>query len=971
MLALGRTYQPSDEETPSARVGSTLGESSKETSSSAHRRANSIMTNVTISSPALASLNLNPAPTTSTAHPADRSDIHKSCRTIEVLAVALKDYCEAARAFAATQKKLVRALKDAAGIKAGVEYAANALSTTASIFEVLADVDAKFAKIADKECGSVNAEVKKWFKKLAKEEKAHDDRMNESNAKIKQAGQSYEKKSKKGTRDAGEEHARYINLLSVIGPEMSQEKHNHAMYVAQQHASTMFGVAACLARIADAEWARTCESMRRFAPTIGPLGEWRALCEGTWSGPLPDDLPDASSPRAQVLTPHSLSPTPTMTTAAGSTAYGNVVSEWGTTTTSERLLPVPPGGGGFNPGSSPSVGNIPSELPRLPYASNTYNSTNTQSSTATNDSVNSDGHSQRSVNSITTLSAFPLPPTHIPGPVSATPVSQVAEAQRQQHHQVQQIQNIHAALSHIEIQNHALNQAHPELSGSPLPTESLLGADAAAGMSDAPRSPRIPPPTSHMPSVSRQNSGGFPEERSRPGSSMEHRTPFSSNPPLPPMGGGEPPRPRRRSIIGRPPLPSPAPKSPLPPVPVLPSPTLAFRPDSPFKRSEQTDREFGVQKDGASAGNATSVDGGDRGRSAFKSRSIDGGRKTLVRSESTGSNVAALKNRYSQIIEAPSQGPKDVPRLPMSVSEMASRYQPVDEPMSPRRMAASPSTDRFPPLTLPSETPMRQMARDMQIDENEIRKRKQRIEELAELELKEREYALRQRERELNQRSRELERDKLQFLHFRPDSSFTANAANVGDGPKGLRNNRFTHKRGSQSVSHIIVPHPSSSSSSIITTTSNPTAIVSTSTPHLPLPMPIQTPLPSPAKMPSHSPSRSQSSTPLPAKDHAPFCGCDTCSVAKYRLSNTSPSPRDLRPPEPPIMLRPEKPKGWIRRLSMPSVSGALSLDAAKKHAASLRDGLSLPVGENGRLRKTSFEQDVAGNTAVTAVGRR
>lgn len=66
--------------------------------------------------------------------------------------------------------------------------------------------------------------------------------MNVSNAKIKQAGkrfslilwkicltlfskgQSYERKSKKGSRDASEEHERYINLLSVLGPEMSQSK---------------------------------------------------------------------------------------------------------------------------------------------------------------------------------------------------------------------------------------------------------------------------------------------------------------------------------------------------------------------------------------------------------------------------------------------------------------------------------------------------------------------------------------------------------------------------------------------------------------------------------------------------------------------------------------------------------------------------------------------------------------------------
>lgn len=34
------------------------------------------------------------------------------------------------------------------------------------MFEVLADVDAKFAKLMDKECDGVSGEVRKWFKKL-------------------------------------------------------------------------------------------------------------------------------------------------------------------------------------------------------------------------------------------------------------------------------------------------------------------------------------------------------------------------------------------------------------------------------------------------------------------------------------------------------------------------------------------------------------------------------------------------------------------------------------------------------------------------------------------------------------------------------------------------------------------------------------------------------------------------------------
>lgn len=37
-------------------------------------------------------------------------------------------------------------------------------------------------------------------------------------------GQQYERKAKKKDLSAAEEHTRYVNLLSAVGPEMSQEK---------------------------------------------------------------------------------------------------------------------------------------------------------------------------------------------------------------------------------------------------------------------------------------------------------------------------------------------------------------------------------------------------------------------------------------------------------------------------------------------------------------------------------------------------------------------------------------------------------------------------------------------------------------------------------------------------------------------------------------------------------------------------
>lgn len=54
---------------------------------------------------------------------AERADIHKSCKSIETLLNTLNEYCEAAGAVVALQKKLGKALKDAASLKVTGEIA--------------------------------------------------------------------------------------------------------------------------------------------------------------------------------------------------------------------------------------------------------------------------------------------------------------------------------------------------------------------------------------------------------------------------------------------------------------------------------------------------------------------------------------------------------------------------------------------------------------------------------------------------------------------------------------------------------------------------------------------------------------------------------------------------------------------------------------------------------------------------------
>lgn len=354
---------------------------------------------------------------------------------------------------------------------------------------------------------------------------------------------------------------------------------NHTVNVTQQNTLVTFNVAATLSRIADAEWTRTCECMRRMSPTIGPLGEWRSLCEGAWTGSLPDDLPEVSSetlPTQAPITP--------------------VVSEWGQTgpsTPLRRSLPVPPVTN-HSPGSisAPAVTSL--DPPRSPFSKATQN--------------------QGSINSITTLSAFPFPPTHFPLPLAANE----AELQRQK----TQLQTLQSAHSRTSSPNPAQSQGvlalpAPIMTDSPKQMAvSALPESLAQDVSKSSHSLQM----SQTPSTSHQSPPQVPP-RPEPSSLLsedkESVKPITS--------GGDLKKPRRLSLIAR----------------IPPSSDRTIRPIPPFKRAEHssTEKEFGVHA--------------NSDRSALKGHSVDVAKKDLERTDSThstGSNVAALRNKYTRTV---------------------------------------------------------------------------------------------------------------------------------------------------------------------------------------------------------------------------------------------------------------------------------------------------------------------------------
>jgi hypothetical protein len=194
---------------------------------------------------------------------------------------------------------------------------------------------------------------------------------------------------------------------------------NHALLVTQKHTLATNSVAACLSRIADTEWLRSCEEVRRFASKIGQLGEWRALCEGGWTGAIPQDLPSLDEKPEQSSGPGNTQSNPPKHSlerqdsrgARARTEQGQFNERAGfrsaqdaymlplrTTTTScgEPFLSRKPSFPSAQQSNSPSPSrpNTAANSPKVPFVpSEKWTDT---------------------VGSVTSLSSFPCPPAHVP-----------------------------------------------------------------------------------------------------------------------------------------------------------------------------------------------------------------------------------------------------------------------------------------------------------------------------------------------------------------------------------------------------------------------------------------------------------------------------------------------------------------------------------------------------------------------------
>jgi hypothetical protein len=268
--------------------------------------------------------------------------------------------------------------------------------------------------------------------------------------------------------------------------------------------------------------------------------------------------------------------------------------------------------------------------------------------------------------------------------------------------------------------------------------------------------------------------------------------------------------------------------------------------------------------------------------------------------------------------------PRDLPRLPLSVATIATKYQSEnssESASSPRWQTRSPINDLpHRPRDSGSSSPHPQQAQqfpsissvrtDMPTDELALRR--QRLEELEDLERRERALELRAREREAVQREHDEIMRSRAFDGYASDS---------------LQNRTMPPQR----------PH-----SQVLQPNRGPPISLTSGRSHsttslLP---------PGPSTLATNTAQRAMKDV------HLPGCQCPACTVARYA---ETPLSAHLRPQE-----REKSKGGWMRRLSMPAVSNAFSSEAKRAGGIGGKGASAKALGSLGE-----------GNRSLVSLGRR
>ncbi|KAG0143383.1 hypothetical protein CROQUDRAFT_48855 [Cronartium quercuum f. sp. fusiforme G11] len=231
----------------------------------------------------------------------------KSMKCVESLLGALSQLNEVQQTLNKCQKKIMKGCKDLANIltddtmskeNINENVLVNTLMCASCFFGSLHEVTTKTAKTTEKEYNNLEDAVLKAFNRIVKEERAHDERLDALEGKIQKANYTFDKHRKPAKRGMSHTDSqegtvaadRYHASVASLGLDVTKSKLAHSSKMYSRRDSLCRILCRSVFQIAENEWRRSCEEVRRAGLVVGRMTMWANFC--THDG-MPKKMPES------------------------------------------------------------------------------------------------------------------------------------------------------------------------------------------------------------------------------------------------------------------------------------------------------------------------------------------------------------------------------------------------------------------------------------------------------------------------------------------------------------------------------------------------------------------------------------------------------------------------------------------------------------------------------------------------------
>ncbi|GAA5871542.1 hypothetical protein JCM3774_006290 [Rhodotorula dairenensis] len=218
----------------------------------------------------------------------ERPVLHRTLTNLSALLVALDELRDTTQAQTRARNRVARASRDlatgfsvkGAGPGGTCREIEDALTSCAEMMETLHEVEERHAKSLRKEYEGLNEAVARYFRRTAKEEKVHEHQLATLDEQVAKATASYHSNARSTSATSQHslhsaldsmtsQHSAYMETLSALSAEINEVKAQYGRDLASRHQVAGSEFAHALCALAEREWRKHVEGVRKGADRIG------------------------------------------------------------------------------------------------------------------------------------------------------------------------------------------------------------------------------------------------------------------------------------------------------------------------------------------------------------------------------------------------------------------------------------------------------------------------------------------------------------------------------------------------------------------------------------------------------------------------------------------------------------------------------------------------------------------------------